>query len=178
MVVAAVVVPAAAAVAVVEVMAADPVAALVAVPEETEVAVATVVMAEVVVPEATVEMAAAVVTVTVMVREVAALEPAVMAEPEQVVLVVTELEQVVMAMVMVARAAMEARVATAMVADRAAVPSHKIRSRSRSKPGPTLIPRPSCNPRSRFSLGPRPNLWYDRAMPMARMTIIPVHKIE
>jgi len=54
----------------------------------SEVAVATVVMAEVVVPEAKVEMAAAVVTVTVMVREVAALEPAVMAEPEQVVLVV------------------------------------------------------------------------------------------
>jgi hypothetical protein len=151
-----------------------------------EVAVATVVMAEVVVPEATVEMAAAVVTVTVMVREVAALEPAVMAEPEQVVLVVapeavlvvTELEQAVMVMVARVAMVMAARAATAMAADRAAVRSHKIRSRS--KPGPALIPRPGCSPRSRFSFGPRPRLnpWYKRPMPTDRMKTTQAHKIN
>ena len=111
-------------------------------------------------------------------------------------------------MVMVARAetAMVMAVKAETAADRAAVRSHKIRSRS--KPGLALIPGPSCSPRSSFRFGPRPELrpgprpkpqpklklrckaspepspkprpnpWYDRAMPTARLTTRTVHKIN
>jgi hypothetical protein len=96
------------------------------------------------------------------------------------------LELAVTAETVMVMAAKAVAVATAAFAARAAVRSHKIRS----KPGPTLAPGPSCSPRSSFRSGfsfepgpelghgPRPNPWYKGAMPAARMTTILVRKIN
>jgi hypothetical protein len=170
--------------AVVVAMAGDPAADLAVITVEVAATAATLEVPAVmgVIPAAAAVMVAAPVATAVMAE---ALVPVVMAEAavqEAALVEVPGAAPVVViatvVMVAVGEMAMAVEAATAMAADRAAVRSRKIRSRSENKPRPTCILRPGCSPRSRFSLGRRPNPWYARVMPTARLGIMMVPKIN